>query len=179
MFRAPSLSIDFFNAISETLSAEGSYSRCCFNEIFPLLFAGVGLDMDKTEILTQRLLFDFSHTVGMADARNFMKKMNLGFGPEGLSAGPVHFSYTGWAVVQLHDSCRPSPNEDCYLFYDHPFSFESYSWSNQLVPHNDVLETEKRMHSLIQSGQRAGRKQEDTPPPGLCDERRLQQWLDW
>jgi hypothetical protein len=83
--------------------------------------------------VAQRLLFDFAHAVGRSDARNFMRKMNLSFGPEGLSAGPVHFSYTGWAVVQLHDTCRPSPNDECYLYYDHPFSFESYSWSSQQV----------------------------------------------
>lgn len=83
--------------------------------------------------MAQRLLFDFAHAVGRSDARNFMRKMNLSFGPEGLSAGPVHFSYTGWAVVQLHDTCRPSPNDEGYLYYDHPFSFESYSWSSQQV----------------------------------------------
>lgn len=91
------------------------------------------LSASHRELVAQRLLFDFSHAVGMSDARNFMKKMSLGFGPEGLSAGPIHFSYTGWAVVQLHESCRPSPNDECYLFYDHPFSFESFSWMNQPV----------------------------------------------
>ncbi len=97
------------------------------------LLPGVLLSASHRELVAQRLLFDFAHAVGRSDARNFMRKMNLSFGPEGLSAGPVHFSYTGWAVVQLHDTCRPSPNAECYLYYDHPFSFESYSWNSQQV----------------------------------------------
>jgi len=45
-----------------------------------------------------------------------------------LSAGPIHFSYSGWAFVKILPESVPTPNDDCYLIYDHPFSFESDAW---------------------------------------------------
>jgi len=47
---------------------------------------------------------------------------------ERLSAGPVHFSHTGWAFVKVFPESRPSPDEDYYLIYDHPQSFEADTW---------------------------------------------------
>ncbi len=45
-----------------------------------------------------------------------------------LSAGPVHFAYSGWAFVDILPESTPSPNDDYYLIYNHPFSFEADSW---------------------------------------------------
>eukprot|EP01087_Luapelamoeba_hula_P021633 TRINITY_DN75_c4_g2_i3.p1 TRINITY_DN75_c4_g2~~TRINITY_DN75_c4_g2_i3.p1 ORF type:complete len:1301 (-),score=228.88 TRINITY_DN75_c4_g2_i3:392-4294(-) len=116
MLRASSLSVDFFDAIAEAFES-----------------GGIAMGFSEKERFAQRLLFDFAHAVGMSDARNFMKKMNLSFGPEGLSAGPPYAAYTGWAGVRMHDGCRPVPNDDCYLLFDHPFSFESDAW---MLPEN-------------------------------------------
>src|SRR6202008_3222330 len=45
-----------------------------------------------------------------------------------LSAGPVHFAYTGWAFVDILPESSPSPDENFFLKYNHPFSFEADSW---------------------------------------------------
>lgn len=47
---------------------------------------------------------------------------------EKLSAGPIHFSHSGWAFVDIFPESRPSADENFYLIYDHPYSFESDSW---------------------------------------------------
>src|SRR5690606_26670921 len=45
-----------------------------------------------------------------------------------LSHGPVHFAYTGWALVDIKPSSTPVPSDDYCLVYDHPYSFEAASW---------------------------------------------------
>ena len=62
-------------------------------------------------------LFDIAHSIGKADARSFFKKMKVTDPVERLSAGPVHFAYTGWATVQIHPLSRPTPDENFYLIY--------------------------------------------------------------
>ena len=47
-----------------------------------------------------------------------------------LSAGPVHFAYTGWAFVDILPESNPSPDENFFLKYHHPYSFEADSWIN-------------------------------------------------
>jgi signal transduction histidine kinase len=47
---------------------------------------------------------------------------------EKLSAGPIHFSHTGWAFVDIFAESKPTPDENYYLIYDHPFSFEADAW---------------------------------------------------
>jgi hypothetical protein len=135
----------------------------------------VVLSLSHREVVAQRLLFDFSHAVGMSDARNFMKKMDLSFGPAGLSAGPVHFSYTGWAVVQLHDTCRPSPNDECYLYYDHPFSFESHSWTSSQVVRVYVLFWKLYVADLVIGAEWTN---QESAPSRVRDECWLQQRMD-
>jgi signal transduction histidine kinase/CheY-like chemotaxis protein len=45
-----------------------------------------------------------------------------------LSAGPIHFSLTGWAFVDILPESKPTGGDDYYLIYDHPYSFESDAW---------------------------------------------------
>jgi PAS domain S-box-containing protein len=83
---------------------------------------------EETINITRSLLFDISHAIGKMDARNFHKKMNLTNPIEKLSAGPIHFSHSGWAFVDIFLESKPTPDENYYLIYDHPFSFESDTW---------------------------------------------------
>lgn len=73
-------------------------------------------------------LFDIAHAIGKADAKSFFEKMNVDDPVEKLSAGPVHFAYTGWATVRIHPLSNPTPDENYYLIYDHPYSFEAQAW---------------------------------------------------
>jgi signal transduction histidine kinase/CheY-like chemotaxis protein/predicted hydrocarbon binding protein/HPt (histidine-containing phosphotransfer) domain-containing protein len=87
-------------------------------------------DRGKSEAFSigKNFLFDIAHVIGMNDAKNFHAKMNLTDPIAKLSAGPIHFSYTGWAFVDILPESSPSPDENFYLIYNHPFSFEADSW---------------------------------------------------
>ncbi len=76
----------------------------------------------------KNILFDLAHVLGMEDAKNFHKKMKLKDPISKLSAGPVHFAYAGWAFVDILPESRPSPDENCFLKFNHPYSFEADSW---------------------------------------------------
>jgi PAS domain S-box-containing protein len=73
-------------------------------------------------------LFDMAHAIGKADARSFYTKMGVSDPIEKLSAGPIHFAYTGWASVKIYPDSHPTPDENYFLIYDHPFSFEANTW---------------------------------------------------
>jgi PAS domain S-box-containing protein len=108
-----------------------------------ILVRGASLSVDLFELMKERyndageqeavdiarsFLFDIAHTIGRMDARSFHKKMNLHDPIEKLSAGPIHFSHTGWAFVDISPESKPSSDENYFLLYDHPFSFESDAW---------------------------------------------------
>ena len=106
LLRASSLSIDFFETILRLYADKGP--------------------KEATKI-GQNFLFDISHVIGLEDAKQFHRKLNLADPVSKLSAGPVHFAHSGWAYVHIIDG-RPSPDENFYLKYTHPHSFEADSW---------------------------------------------------
>ena len=89
--------------------------------------------MPEAISIGRNLLFDFAHLIGIEDGKNFHKKMKLKDPLSKLSAGPIHFAYTGWSFVDILPESQPSPDENFYLKYHHPHSFEADSWirSNQ------------------------------------------------
>lgn len=107
LVRAASMSVDFFDTMMNLYSHEGE---------------------EEAVNIARSILFDIAHTVGKMDARNFHKKMHLHDPIEKLSAGPIHFSHTGWAFVDIFPESSASPDENYCLLYDHPFSFESDAW---------------------------------------------------
>jgi len=107
LVRAAALSYGFLSAIRAAYAERGDAEA---------------LHIGKT------LLFDMAHVIGISDARNFHRKMGVTDPVAKLSAGPVHFAYTGWAFVDILPESRPTPDDDFFLMYHHPFSFESDSW---------------------------------------------------
>ncbi|HJW09537.1 MAG TPA: ATP-binding protein [Holophagaceae bacterium] len=107
LVRAAALSVEFFSLVGDLY--------------------GPGREGEAEEF-ARNLLFDLAHAVGRSDARNFHTKMGLADPISRLSAGPVHFAYTGWASVDIFPESQPSPDEAFYLVYDHPYSFESNAW---------------------------------------------------
>lgn len=107
LVRASSLSHDFFEHIHKLYSDRSS------EEAFQ-----TGRDF----------LFDIGHVLGAEDAKCFHEKMNLVDPIHKLSAGPVHFAYSGWAFVDILPESNPSPDENYFLKYHHPYSFEADSW---------------------------------------------------
>lgn len=73
-------------------------------------------------------LFDIAHVLGKKDAAAFHVKMKLTDPIQQLSAGPVHFAYSGWANVEILEESNPSPDENFFLKFHHHNSFEAQSW---------------------------------------------------
>ena len=107
LIRASALSSDFFKAITQLYRDQNK--EVAFN-------------------IGENFLFDIGHLIGMEDAKQFHKKMDLKNPIEKLAAGPVHFAYSGWAFVDIHPDSSPTPDENFFLKYDHPYSFEAESW---------------------------------------------------
>jgi len=107
LVRAASMSVDFFDTVRNLYRDEGE---------------------EQARNVATQLLFDITHSIGRSDARNFQKKMKPNKPIEKLSAGPIHFAHSGWAFVDISPESNPTPDENYYLLYDHPFSFESDAW---------------------------------------------------
>jgi predicted hydrocarbon binding protein len=74
------------------------------------------------------VMYQLAKALGRADARKFHFSMGLDDPIEKLSAGPVHFAFTGWANVDIDPASTPSPDENYFLVYTHPRSFEADSF---------------------------------------------------
>ena len=107
LIRASALSTDFYSTIKKLYADRGEIEA--FN-------------------IGKNFLFDMAHVIGMNDEKNFHTKMHLTDPIAKLSAGPVHFAYSGWAYVDILPESKPSMDENYYLIYHHPFSFEADSW---------------------------------------------------
>ncbi|BBM83233.1 response regulator [Candidatus Uabimicrobium amorphum] len=107
LMRASSLSFEFLKNIQNLYKDRG-----------PEDALQIGLDF----------LFDISHVIGIEDAKKFHEQMQVKTPIDKLSAGPVHFAYTGWAFVEILPESNPSPDDNFYLKYHHPYSFEATSW---------------------------------------------------
>lgn len=107
LLRAKSLSVEFFTLVRNILGADRQAEADAFS---------------------RDILFDLAHAVGRADAHHFKAEMGVTDPLEALSAGPVHFAWTGWASVDIHPTSRPTADDDFVLHYDHPESFEANSW---------------------------------------------------
>jgi two-component sensor histidine kinase/predicted hydrocarbon binding protein len=97
-----------------------------FMDVFKELYANKS-DEEALRI-GQNFLFDIAHVLGKEDALAFHKKMELSDPVQKLSAGPVHFAFTGWANVEILPESNPSPDENFFLKYIHHNSFEAQSW---------------------------------------------------
>ncbi len=107
LLRAASLSVEFFTLVRDLF---GPGSR------------------EQADDFSRNLLFDLAHALGRSDAKRFHERMNLVDPVERLAAGPVHFSHTGWAFVDILPESRAVPGEDYFLIFDHPYSFEAEAW---------------------------------------------------
>ena len=110
LVRALSMSVEFFEMIQRLYSDKGEV---------------------EARSVARSLLFDIAHAMGLSDARDFAERMHLEDPIAKLSAGPIHFAHAGWAFVDISAESKPSPDENFYLLYDHPYSFECDSWLSE------------------------------------------------
>lgn len=73
-------------------------------------------------------LYDNAKVLGKKDSLAFHRKLDLKDAVDCLSAGPIHFAYTGWANVEILPESNPVPNENYFLKFHHHNSFEAQSW---------------------------------------------------
>jgi hypothetical protein len=107
LVRAMSLSVHFFEFMKE---------------MYPGLTEGEALEGAGSA------LFDMAFAIGRSDARAFCEKLGVQDPIEKLSSGPIHFAHAGWAFVEIFPESNAVPNDDFFLAYDHPQSFEADSW---------------------------------------------------
>lgn len=107
LVRAASMSTEFFDMVNNLYGERGG---------------------EKARYVARNLLFDLAHAIGKADAKHFHAQMNVDSPIEKLSAGPAHFAHIGWATVDILEESEPSSDENYYLIYDHPHSFEADEW---------------------------------------------------
>lgn len=87
-----------------------------------------GLDEADAVHAASAILYDLAVAMGRADAKVFIDKMEVTDPIARLSCGPIHFAYSGWAFVSISPESRPSMDENYFLLYDHPYSFEAETW---------------------------------------------------
>ncbi|MCB0401175.1 MAG: ATP-binding protein [Flavobacteriales bacterium] len=107
LMRASSLSVDFLTKIQSLYADKGE---------------------EEAFVIGRNFLFDIAHVIGLEDAKNFHQRMNVEDPIAKLSAGPIHFAYSGWAYVDILPESSPTPDTNFYLKYHHPYSFEADSW---------------------------------------------------
>ncbi len=73
----------------------------------------------------QEFIYSMARVIGRADGKAFIANRGVKDPAEKLSTGPVLFSHTGWAFVDIFDTSSPSPDENYFLHYQHPNTFES------------------------------------------------------
>lgn len=78
--------------------------------------------------IANNFLYDNSKVIGKKDAVAFHEKLNLKSPIEKLSAGPIHFAFTGWANVEIFPESNPVIGDDYVLKFQHHNSFEAQSW---------------------------------------------------
>jgi len=107
LVRAASMSTQFFDMVTSLYRDRGT---------------------EEARSVALGFLFDLAHALGKADAASFHERMGVTDPLEKLSAGPVHFALAGWARVSILPESSPTPDENYFLTYDHPHSFEAEAW---------------------------------------------------
>lgn len=104
-------------------------------ESFRDMTRSLASELEIPEEKANNLYYKLAKYVGQSDARRFHYTMNVQDPIGKLSAGPVHFAYTGNAFVSLLPS-SPSPDDNYILRYDHPQSFEADVWIRKYGAHS-------------------------------------------
>ena|GEM_PF-2417141 len=118
------------------LTRSSSLSVDFFQGLLTLLDENTG---ESTFELVYDLLFDIAHIIGKKDAGKYADKLDLDTPIECLSAGPLHFAFTGWAKVQILEGSNPVANEDFILRYRHLESFEAEAWVRERGYSNEAV----------------------------------------
>jgi len=92
------------------------------------LVKSLGLPDHMSKELSDRLLYVLAKAIGKEDAKHFVVAQKVKDPIAKLSAGPISFNYTGWAFVDIFPESKPTPDDNYFLVYDHPYSFEAEAY---------------------------------------------------
>lgn len=84
--------------------------------------------MREAVSIGNNFLYDNAKVIGKKDAVAFHKKLGLEEPIMKLTAGPIHFAFTGWANVEIFEDSNPTPDENYFLRFQHHNSFEAQSY---------------------------------------------------
>ena len=118
LIRAESISAEFFDQLESLLADQPS----------------IGYEVARN------LLYHYAAAIGRGDARATHEAMELTDPIERLAVGPVLFSHTGWAFVDIDELSKPDSDPSKYvLIYEHPNSFEADAWlAHDRRPHSPI-----------------------------------------
>ena len=97
-------------------------------EFYQLIRRFIGHTEQESVNIAGHLLFDIAHALGKSDALHLHKSMALKDPVSKLSTGAVFVAHVGWTTVNILEESTPTPDENYYLLYDHPSSFEADAW---------------------------------------------------
>lgn len=100
LVRAKSLSLGLFNIMRDTMGAEEAL----------------------------KFWYRMARMLGEEDSRAFCAARNIEDDMARVSTGPIHFAYTGWARVEIDDRSSPTNDDNHYVEYTHPNTFEAESF---------------------------------------------------
>ena len=76
----------------------------------------------------RQIRYKIARACGHRDAEMFAARLGIEDPLMRLALGPVHFAHVGWASVVMFPESAPQPNEDYFIAYDHPVSFEAAAY---------------------------------------------------
>ena len=82
----------------------------------------------------RQIRYKLAKACGIQDAKMFHERLGVTDPDMKLALGPVHFAHVGWASVDIFPESRPQPNEEYFLVYSHPFSFEAAAYLDKGIP---------------------------------------------
>lgn len=88
----------------------------------------LGLSGKMGEQAANNFLYILAQSIGREDAKHFVQTQKVTDPIAKLAAGPIHFSFSGWAFVDIFPESKPSPDDNYFLLYDHPYSFEAEAY---------------------------------------------------
>jgi son of sevenless-like protein len=77
------------------------------------------------EETAREFVYNTAREIGCSDSASFSKRLGLTEGLDRLASGPVHFAHAGWALVDILEDSRPTEDDEYFLHYYHPNTFES------------------------------------------------------
>jgi predicted hydrocarbon binding protein len=77
------------------------------------------------EEAARQFIYNSAREIGRSDSSTFSARLGVTAPVERLASGPVHFAHAGWALVEILEDSVPAPNDEYFLHYNHPNTFES------------------------------------------------------